>query len=59
MYSHTQTQQLAVRNSFFLVIIFQVSKRMKLPTKKEALFESVFLLQSLHTSNRRLQIGGT
>ena len=41
------TMQLAVRNSFFLVIIFQVSKRMKSPTKKETLFASVFLLQKL------------
>ena len=37
--------QLAVRNSFFLVIIFKVSKRMKSPTKKETLFASVFLMQ--------------
>ena len=36
------TMQLAVKNSFFLVIIFQVSKRMKSPTKKETLFASGF-----------------
>ena len=34
--------QLAVKNSFFLVIIFEVSKRMKSPTKKETVFASVF-----------------
>ena len=43
------TMQLAVRNSFFLVIIFQVSKRMKSPTKKETLFASVFFTAKAYT----------
>ena len=53
------TMQLAMRNSFFHVIIFQVSKRMKSPTKKETPFASeCFLLQKLahfaqKVSNRR------
>ena len=48
------TMQLAVRNSFFLVIIFQVSKRMKSPTKKETLFASVFAAKAytLRTEGR-------
>ena len=41
--------QLAVRKSFFLVIIFQVSKRMKSPTKKETLFASVFFTAKAYT----------
>ena len=49
LFAHANiTMQLAVRNSFFLVIIFQVSKRMKSPTKKET-FMRVFFAAKAYT----------